>query len=477
MFITNNGEGRNGFLKAKNGRDTEISVEDLELEGLGGGGGDTKTPEEIAAAKLIEDAAETERIRLEKEAAGGGASYADLISTVENEYVKGLSETKVTDIISRYEGAGFDTDGNVIDADGKVLKTVEEFKTEIETEDSAFEGMTEVEIEGTKYTLDDANNAVDAEGNVVKTREEIVALMNDDGGETDEDNHVAAISTLTGYQAVDDQGQEVEFDSTVEGLAARETHIVRQEAGRIAKEEVTDFFDKNPDLVEMYNYKRLHGSLKDFATHEDFNKIIVEDSNDDQHKSIIIKAEMARGRDEAEAGTMADLLMSDGKGKAYADSSLKFLQDKQGVDNAAAEQRIADSQASELQTIKEFNTGIAEVVKAGSAQGFVIPEYFSANTPDGRKINLHRNSIFQFITEPLEDGSTRRENMIAKDSPEAVVLDAYLRLTGYDTSKLVQQRANNDKVIKLKQTKKSISAKVNFIKEGAGVGDDDLDFN
>ena len=467
MLITNNGESfyNSRAFKSSNGREDPLDINDLDLSG--GGGGITKTPEQLEAD------------RLEAEKKKALESIPDIIKDVTNEYIKSLDRNKLTEILELHKGSGFDKDGNLIDAEGKVLKSPEDIKSELDNLTTPLDTVEEVTIQDDSgkdvvYKLDANKNAIDANGNIVKTKKELLELLeeSDDTG----DDYIKYISSVTGFQAMDDKGNPVEFENTVEGLAAREIYIVKQEAVKLAKQELDSFFNKNQDILEMMEYKKLHGSLKAYATHEDFSKIILEDSNDDQHRSIIIKAELARGNSEARANKIADLLMEDGKGKEEAQASLKYLIDKQTADNAAIAKKLEDDKRTELDKKSVEFSEVAKVVKSGEAKGYTIPEFFKVKLANGTQTTMHRNAIYQLITEPIsDDGSSRYDRMRANDSIEDKVLDAYVRLTGFDIDTLVNQKVNNKKVLDLKSAKKKFaSSKISFSKGSGSVAASDI---
>ena len=478
MLRTNNGEGKNPTtLRTSNGREDPINVNDLDFDGAGPGMG--KTSEQIKADKVAAETLAAEKLAAEKAKENGDGdgdgngdddnkeiNITELLKDVQNDYVKSLTESQITDSITRYKGAGFDKDGNVIDADGKVIKTPEEIKVDLEKDDSVFENVSEVTLtdddgKEVKYKLNASKDAVDAEGKIIKTKSELVVLMSDEGDEGGETDYIKNISTSTGFIAVDEKDEPVTFENTVEGLAAREVHIVKQEANKLAITEINSFFDKNKDILEMMNYKKVHGSLKDFATHEDYTKVVLEDSNDEQHKAIIVKAEMAKGNSEARAKTVADLLMQDGKGKAEAEDSLKYLKDKQTNDQQASLDKIkVEEDVIKVERVAHFEK-VAQVVSSGKVKGYTIPEFFKAKLPDGTETTFSRNAIFQLIAEPINDeGITRYDKLKSQDSVEDIVLDAYLRLVGYNVDQLVTQKTNNNNVMKLKDAKKRSSGKV-----------------
>jgi len=463
MFVTNHAEGRNSYdLISKNGRNN-IDIDDLDLEGVGGGG--TKTPEQIAAEeeaakrKAEEDAATTK----DKET-------LDLISEVENDFVKNLKVEDITTVLEKHNAVGFDKEGNLVDVDGKVVKKVDEYKDDFSDDNTdPFEDVEVVEIEGVEYSLNENKDAVDKDGNVIKTKDEILEMLKgDDDDSDDETSYVSSLSSLTGFKALDENGEELEFEDTIEGLAAREKYIVEQEGSRLAQEQLTDFFSKNPDIKEMYDYKKLHGSLQDFAVREKYDDIVIEDSNDDQHKSIIIKAELARGNSEERAKNIADFFISDGKGKAEAEASLEYLKEKQLADDKAVQDSIKQKQEAEFQAIAKNSEEAAKIISSGKVKGYTIPETFNVKLNDGTVRKIDKRGLFQFVTEPIDGNLTRYDLMKDSVSMEEKIFDAYLKLTGYSYDALIKEAASQQRLNSLKTSKNKASTKVVLKRQPTG---------
>ena len=68
----------------------------------------------------------------------------------------------------------------------------------------------------------------------------------------------------------------------------------------------------------------------------------------------------------------------------------------------------------------------------------------------------------------IKDNYEFKTILFQKDTVETKVLDAYMRMTGYDFKKLASQTAANDKVIKLKSTKQTVNGKIVLIKSPTG---------
>ena len=463
MLITNNGrytafEGR--VYITSNRKDAPINIEDIDFEGGSKPPVDSPPEDKDTDTPIIEN-------------------FEKIISNVENETIKSLDKDSVVKLFEEHKGVGFDKDGNILDVEGKIIKSFEDYKDSLVTKpDTELKEGDKVKIDDVEYVVDKEGNVLDAEGKVFKTKDELKTLLeSNDNNDDSDDSYISQISSLTGFNAVDDDGNPIVFEDTVEDMAKRETHIVKQEANKLAQQELNSFFQENPDIVEMVNYKKLHGSLKDFGKSTDYSKITVEDNNDDQHRSIIIEAEMAQGKDEKRAKTIADMFIQDGKGKEEAEASLKYLKDSKEKSDKAAKEALEKREAQDKVEYENYVSEVVKVVKSGKAKEFNIPEFFTVDV-NGKQQSIHRDAIFHVITEPIDDrGNTRYDLMKNNDTVEDIVLDAYMRLIGYDFGKLVKQKAQSDKIINLRTSKKDANNKVTIVKQNSSIDDSDLDFS
>lgn len=404
---------------------------------------------------------------------GNPKDVSPLLEGVSNETLTTLTEDSLKTLLESKEGVGFDKDGNIVDITGTIISKFDDYKSELEESgsDINLDDIEEITIGETSYSINENGEAVDANGNVFKTKEEVLDLLKEqaDSSESDEPL-IKTISKISGFVAVDKDGNELEFEESPEGLAKREAYIVKNYGSELAKQELNSFFQENPDIVEMYNYKRIHGSIEGFKDRVDYGKITLDESNDDQHKELIISAEMARGSSRDRAEKIANYMVEDGKGKEEAESSLKYLKEVQvKKDRDAAAARQADIDREKAEIAKRHNN-IATIVKSGKVNDIQIPEYIKYKNSDGSFINVSRDYLYQYMAKPVKDGKSQYEIDKESDDVSSEILDAYMRLTGFNYSGLIEDKTRQQRVDKLKAIKNNskLTNKIVIKKKSAG---------
>jgi len=394
-------------------------------------------------------------------AGGDETQLIPLLEGVENETLSELDEDSLKSILSTKNGASFDKSGNVIDTDGNIVASFEDYKTELNDGSDGSDGsvnlddIESIDIDGTEYSINENGEAVDDTGKVIKTRDEVVALLEelnneDEGGETP---LVEDIAKLSGFTPVDKDGNPLVFEDTPDGMAKREVAIVNQFGAELARQELDTFFENNPDIVEMYNYKKIKGSLDGFKDRVDYNKITVEADDDNQQTQLIVNAEILKGNSKERAEQIAKYLIEDGKGKDEAILALKYLKETQASRDRDAIAAKEAKENEERAAIAAKHEEIAKTVKSGKLNGIVIPEYIKYKRSDGSIMNVTRDFIYQYMTKPVKDGKSLYDIDKEKSNTESEVLDAYLKITGNDYSSIIKGMERQSKVDKLKDIK------------------------
>jgi len=394
-------------------------------------------------------------------AGGDETQLIPLLEGVENETLSELDEDSLKSILSTKNGASFDKSGNVIDTDGNIVASFEDYKTELNDGSDGSDGsvnlddIESIDIDGTEYSINENGEAVDDTGKVIKTRDEVVALLEElnNEGEGGETPLIEDIAKLSGFSPVDEDGKPLVFEDTPDGMAKREVAIVNQFGAELARQELDTFFENNPDIVEMYNYKKIKGSLDGFKDRVDYNKITVEADDDNQQTQLIVNAEILKGNSKERAEQIAKYLIEDGKGKDEAILALKYLKETQASRDRDAIAAKEAKENEERAAIAAKHEEIAKTVKSGKLNGIVIPEYIKYKRSDGSIMNVTRDFIYQYMTKPVKDGKSLYDIDKEKSNTESEVLDAYLKITGNDYSSIIKGMERQSKVDKLKDIK------------------------
>ena len=332
-----------------------------------------------------------------------------------------------------------------------------------------------VEIDGEQYTIDTDGNAV-KDGKVVYTKAQIDA-MSDDNGEGSEEPYVASIEDIaakSGISIVNEQGNPVQYDMSVDGLARREMDIYKKGAQEASSKAIDEFLKANPDILNVVNYKLTYGTIEGYTSNFDYNKVTLDKDNKAQLKDIIVKAEIAKGNTPERANRIANLIEADNTLDVEAEEALNYLKARQ---QAAVEQNLKAAREQQEAIIEQQNRfyglGVDEkgntvdlnidgsiydiVVKKGSIKGLEIPEAgITVKTSKGNKL-ISRRELYNYISVPVKqiDGywytQAQLDDMARMNNPEDMVLNYIRNLTGDDISQLVKKAINRDKVLTVRK--------------------------
>jgi hypothetical protein len=385
----------------------------------------------------------------------------------------------------------FDKDGNALDKENKVFKTVDELKTLLKdhpeyikpkvtetpeeklareerervaalvVEDPFKEGNV-VELDDVSYTIDKDGNAVDATGKIVKTKAELKTLY--DAIKVASDNtpdYIKEIQTKTNLVINNEQGQPVAYENTVEGLTQYAKDIY--ETGiKIGSEQTEEqLFSSYPILKDVLVHLQLNGgSLKNFNEEPDYNKITLDDNNFDQLTSVYVMAQVKRGIPEAEAIATAKYLKDDKKLPEFAKSGLAFLiQNKTTEDQqkqALLQQQVDAEEAINATYWNNINNSIKNKQIKLDGEEITIPDVIRVKTAEGKVETKTLNDFVKYITEPRNfniDGRvvTATQNDFdltmeqRKRTPDNDLFDAYRRFTKYDDTQLIKAKIRNER--------------------------------
>ncbi len=378
------------------------------------------------------DKGSDETARLGKEAADAATAEAARL-TLENKGGKTAEELEAErKAAEQQNGTPNDTPGN----DTSII---------FENEDG-----TEV-----TYKLNEKGDAINEDGSIFKTSAEIATLSST---ATDENEiSINDIAKISGINIIDDKGAPIEFDSTIEGFAKREVAIADQYMNQGYNKALEDLYKSNPEIPILLQHKKLYGNLDSFGKAIKYQDINIDADNKDLHKSLIIEAEIARGRDIKAATKLADMYIADGSSHDEAKSAHQYLLDKQKQLDAAQAKTIADAQ-EDMQRKAETYYGVKldngkvtplniensvydKIVKKGVIGEFKIPETgVTVKQPDGKTIKLSREELFNYMSiVDSELGMTRAEayqQQYLKDTNNYILHNLRM-LMGYDFNQLI----------------------------------------
>ncbi len=310
-------------------------------------------------------------------------------------------------------------------------------------ENNSLEEGTIVETEDGKYTVDGNGNLVDEKGKIFKEAKDVKDFLSKyDVNDNDESNslNINNIKSKLGIEIVGEDDKPIEFDNTVEGVAAYVDAVIEQKQNEYIQLGANQLADSFPFIRDMINYYIANGnSLDGFNEVKDRSNITIDDNNIAQQEAII-REDWRENNRKGDVNRYIDYLKST---ETLADTAKEVLQsmiqaDKEYKKELAKQAREAEREREE-QNIKYW-VGVQEAINKRKIAGYEIPETIIINK-GGKKEAKTLNDFFNYIYQVDEEGRSRYVNDLNKLTPEErrddELLRAYLRFTGGNYSDLV----------------------------------------
>ena len=377
--------------------------------------------------------------------------------------------------------------GDAVNEDGSVFKT----KAELETKSTEKEDDSEkVEIDEVEYTIDKDGNAVDENGQIKFTKEELDKM--EEASEEDEGSlSLEEIKKKVNIVTVGDDGKELSYDNTENGLVAY-INDVRKQTRREAKEAgVSEFLDQYPQVKDVVNYLKINnGNLEGFNSTKSFKDTKIDKDNEEQQISIVAEREKMLGKSEADANEYATVIRDAGKLEEESKKALKDLQKREEEVSAEQERLVKEREQEYNQQIQQYwgvdvkdgklvdlniKDSLYNKVKSGKLEigdkVYSIPENIRVKEQDGSSKTYTRGEFFHYMYVPLEvplnNGDVRymtgyEIDMAQKEATRKVdedVFDALKMFVRYDTSQFIEEQVNKDKVNKIRKLKYKSNSK------------------
>lgn len=276
---------------------------------------------------------------------------------------------------------------------------------------------TEVEIEGVTYTLDVAGNAI-LNGNIVYTADQ---LEEQGGGE----DYVTLIEQNTGLQVLDETGNPIQFENSVEGLVAREKAIVEKVKNETRTNVLNELTSRNPEITQILNYKKLHGTLEGFKLNTDYSTVSFIEGDKDNHKQLISEELRVKGLSQKDIDITLKGLEIDNSLSDRAKESEAYLLTVTNERNRRMQQEIADRERIQTEQIEKVYGVTFEnkkvkplniegsiydlIVTKGKINDFEIPASGIVVTRNGRKEVFTREAIFNYIAIATPNGYSQAQ--------------------------------------------------------------------
>lgn len=333
------------------------------------------------------------------------------------------------------------------------------------------------------YTLDEEGNAT-LNGQIVYTKQQLIdagfentPAADDVDKDINDANIHTLISDVSGIELLDDEGKPVSFKPGLEGLADRDLFIKNTFYAKGKEDSRKELFDNDPDLAELYNYKKAHGSLDNYTKVTDYSKMEIKSDTDvDDLKNIIREHRRSMGDDDATVERFVKMSENDETLRADAAAALTKLQGTQQEKLKADKDTRIAAEKEEVQKAQRYygmyvdNKGAVvdlnvqgsmydKIVKQGVIGEIMIPKDGLTFEQDGKKVKASRLDLFAYFYNPIKLDNGRITTRAELDEEKRIsttdnfIVQGIRNLTGNDLSSLTKTLKN---VIRMNDAQKII---------------------
>jgi len=363
-----------------------------------------------------------------------------------------------------------DKDGNAVDTDNKIVFTKQEIEDKNKTSNTVVSTIEEeIEIDDVKYKLDAKGNALDKEGNIFKSKEELDKLS-----EVSDIPLIEDIQKKVGIVVTDDSGKAISYSNDDEGLVKYINDAIAIRSEELYNNAASKFFQENPDILEIFKYKQLNGSIENYKPEEDYSKIEIKKdaANEEVQINLIVKERIAKGDTVEQANRFAQYSKSDGKLLEDAKSAQQYLITSKSLRDAEINKqleskRLAEEQSKQQELDNVYNKIIKEGKLTVKDKIYTLPKNIRVKVSDGKYETKSQEDFFNYLYQPapikLPNGQTvnitRHQYDIAMEQNSKTIdddlLTAYLRFVGGDMTQIIEEQIKKAEVRKLKTIRSS----------------------
>jgi len=310
--------------------------EDVIPEGGTGGDEPTGTPEEIAAAKAQEATKVQEAEAKAKQDAIDAERFAgktdeEITAMKAEDEAKRLAEAEggngddefaeiKTTLLEKYKGTSYDGEGNILDAEGNIIKKFEEFESELSNE--------------------------------------VVPVVQE-------------LSTMLGYELKDENGKPREYEDSTKGLG----QYVNDVSSVIAEKQIDEFLDAYSDVKDFFNHLELGGTREDFFNSAtSFEDVEIKKDNIALQKQVVSEALKAKGFSDEKAADFVTMLETGGKLFDESITSQKELNEIGKAATAERNRQIEQKRVTAQDNAKKHWDNVKSTIDNGTLKDIKIPQ-------------------------------------------------------------------------------------------------------
>lgn len=325
------------------------------------------------------------------------------------------------------------------------------------------------------------------DGTVIKTKDELLKeleeYVNDD--DSDDSDYISQIEAKTNIQLLDKDNKPIVFENSLEGLAQRELAIAAhfEETGKTKA--INEYLSMNPHIVAAANHYKKHGTFSG-AVDKDYSTIQLDKNNLEQLKNIISDAQYKQNTNPNKiqvkkvVDAYINAIAAEGDDVLYNEAveSQNYLKELQAEEVRLEAERVQSEQLAKEAKIKANVMKTAQIVKSGKLvigdKVINIPKQIRVSV-DGKQEYKSIDEFIKFFSVPAYKDDKGREytewEKRALEKPfENQMQQALIDFAG-GIDQFVVNAMNSqslDNILKIKQGKKKPLLKPNADKGSKG---------
>lgn len=338
-------------------------------------------------------------------------SVLNLVSRFNSDEISEEDKLLKEDILKEFKGSSFDEKGNILDENGNIITSYKDFEKFINEEE--------------EIKLDDNGNQINDKGEIIKTALQIA----------EESTVVNKLRADSGYEFKDENGNVKIYSDDEKGIEEFTNDVVEEKFESFK----SNFFNQHPELTEVAKHLISGGTLDTFVQEVDYSTIDISKLDEEGKIKYIKQSYISNGVPSDQAEELIEL---------FKDSNRLDKEIQKAIPNLIKHQETIKEErdANYQQKIEEQNrqiiqhwNNVEEVVNKGVLKDITIPE-------------KDKEGFFEYISNAVDaNGNSQNSLDAAKEPLEQQLMVQYLRYKGYDLTKLVNTKANNDKVLSLRE--------------------------
>lgn len=344
-----------------------------------------------------------------------------------------------------------------------------------------------IEFEGATYTVAENGDILDKDGKVFKEQKDVADWLKELEVPEDDGITIDAIREAFPEEVVDDKGNPVEFENTIEGVKSYINTIVENKVKGAEEAAINTLYANNPLLKQFKDYVDVTGSYEGFGQLPDREDWEIDKENEAQQEAIIKMAAQEFGNKTIN-NAYIEYLKTSGSLYDYAVEMLDSLKEKDKELRDDIAKKAEENRKQEQQKVTEYWNKVNNIIKNKTIAGYKLPDSVQKEI-DGKKVILTPNDFFDYLYKQVHTNANGQkisayqkalEEMSEEDYINNELINAWLLFTGGSFKDLANMavKENQVRILKLasKQHKSPSTIKVNKKPSTSKVNPDDILF-